>query len=140
MWSKVSVFWNNDWTVKSTWALNFQGKIWIIIGMVVIDEKPTKKPFHPLYDEYILCLSVCLFVSNKCQNGWTDQDPNFVGPHVLPHVTPGKVYVWLNFQKFASNKIGFLVTLKIHEIFYKIREIFLFCFTMYKWNWRWARR
>ena len=21
---------------------------------------------------YILCLSVCPFVSNKCQNGWTD--------------------------------------------------------------------
>ena len=41
-----------------------------------------------------------------------------------PYVTPGKVYVGLNFHK-ASNKIWFFIILKIHEICYKIRE-FLF--------------
>ena len=82
--------------------------------------------FHDLnllYDEYILCLSVCLFVSNKSQNGWTDRAQIFVGPYV----TPRKVYVWLNFQKFAHNKIRFLIILKIHEIFDKISD-FLFLF------------
>ena len=71
-------------------------------------------------DKYILCLSVCLFVSNKRQNGWTDRAWIFMGPYV----TPGKVYVGLNFHK-ASNKIWFFIILKIHEICYKIRE-FLF--------------
>ena len=33
---------------------------------------------------------VCLFVSNKRQNGWTDQAQIFVGHHV----TTGKGYEW----------------------------------------------
>ena len=46
---------------------------------------------------YILLVwvSVCLFVSNKRKNGWTDRIQNWCGLHV----TPGKVYGWSNFQK-----------------------------------------
>ena len=43
-----------------------------------------------------------------------------------PGVTPGKVYVWSNFQKFASNKIRFLKILKINELFFiKSAKFFL---------------
>ena len=76
---------------------------------------------------YFATLGVRLFVSNKRQNGRTDQAQFFVGPLV----TPGKMYGRSNFQKFAYNKIRFLKILKIHNFFYKIREIFCFCFTMY---------
>ena len=61
-----------------------------------------------------VCLIVCLFVSNKRQNGWTDRVQNFVEPRV----TPKKFYGWSNFQNFASNTIRFLIILKIHELFF----------------------
>ena len=48
--------------------------------------------------------------------------PKFcVGPHMTP---PGKVYEWSKFQKFVTNKIWFILNLKIHNIFFK-RELFL---------------
>ena len=66
---------------------------------------------------YKLCLSVwvdvCLFISNKRQNGWTNWAHIFCGPHVFP----GMVFGWTNFQKFTSNKILFFLILKIHQIF-----------------------
>ena len=37
---------------------------------------------------YLACLSICLFVSNKRQNGGTDRAQILCGPHM----TPGKVY------------------------------------------------
>ena len=67
-------------------------------------------------------LLVCLFVSNKRQNGWTVRPQFFVGPRV----TPEKVCGWSNFQKFPSNKIRFLKILRIHEIFFIKSAIFLF--------------
>ena len=54
-----------------------------------------------------ICQSVCLFVSNKRQNGWTDRDQI--------SVTPGKVYGWSNFQKFA-----YKIFLIIHEMFVSV--------------------
>ena len=73
---------------------------------------------------------VCLFVFNKRQNGWTDRKL-FVG-----HLgTPGKVYEWSKFQIFVSIKIrsalNFLKFWKSTKYFVNIRELFLFCFTMY---------
>ena len=88
-------------------------------------------------DKYILGLSVCLFVSNKRQNGWTNRAWIFMGPYV----TPGKVYVGLNFQK-ASNKIWFFIIWKSTKFVIKSEN---FCFTMYSkktvnnFNRRWAQ-
>ena len=65
---------------------------------------------------YILCFSVCLFVSNKRQNGWTDRVHFF-----LPQ---GRFMDDRIFKKFASNKIRILKILKIHEFF-------CYCFTVY---------
>ena len=38
-------------------------------------------------------------------------------------MTPGKVYEWLNFQKFASGKIWFLNFENPQNLFYKIRDV-----------------
>ena len=70
----------------------------------------------------------CLFVSHKRLNGWTNRAKIFVGPNM----TPGKVYIWLNFQKFASNKIRFLIILKIHKICYKICAFFVLFYNVFK--------
>ena len=58
------------------------------------------------------CLFVCLYPINVKM-----AEP--IGPKffVGSRVTPGKVYGWSNFQKFASIKIRFLKILKIREIF-----------------------
>ena len=53
---------------------------------------------------YFATLDVRLFVSNKRQNGRTDQAYFFVGPLI----TPGKMYGRSNFQKFSYDKIRFL--------------------------------
>ena len=67
-----------------------------------------------LFGCLLWCLSVCLYPINV-----KTAEP--IGPKffVGHHVTPGKVYGWSNYQKFASIKIRF---------FLKIREIFCFCF------------
>ena len=77
---------------------------------------------HFFYTSIYIYLLVCLFVSNKRQNGWTVRPQFFVGPRV----TPEKVCGWSNFQKFPSNKIRFLKILRIHEIFFIKSAIFLF--------------
>ena len=59
---------------------------------------------------------LCLFVSKKSQNCWTDQAQIFCGINIL---NQKKGYGWSSFQKFATNKILFLNILKIHEIFFK---------------------
>ena len=71
----------------------------------------------------VVCLFVCLYPINV-KTAEPIGPKFFVGHHVIP----GKVYRWLNFQKFASIKIRFLKILKIHEIF------LCFCFTMYTKN------
>ena len=50
----------------------------------------------------LFCLSVCLFVSNKRQNGWTDRF-HFLCDLAWPQI--GKVYEWSKFQIFVSIKI-----------------------------------
>ena len=72
------------------------------------------------------CLSVCLYPRNV-----KTAEP--IGPKffVGSRVTPGKVYGWSNFQKFASIKIRFLNNLKIHDFFLNPRTFFCFRFTMY---------
>ena len=58
--------------------------------------------------------------------------PKFFVGH---HVTPGKVYEWSKFQIFVSIKIrsslNFWKFWKSTKFFVKIRELILFCFTMY---------
>jgi len=49
---------------------------------------------------------------------------------VGPHMTPGKVLGWSNFQKnsLQQNSI-FIKSWKSKKFFYKARELFCFCFT-----------
>ena len=76
-------------------------------------------------------LSVCLYPINvkTAEPIW----PKFFVGH---HVTTGKVYEWSKFQIFVSIKIwsslNFLKFWKSAKFFVKIRELFLFCFTMYR--------
>ena len=71
-------------------------------------------------------LSVCLYPINV-----KTAEP--IGPiFFVGHLgTPGKVYEWLNFQKFAPTKLVSWKFWKSTNFFVKIRELFLFCFTMY---------
>ena len=77
------------------------------------------------------CLFVCLFVSNKRQNGWTDRAQIFCGTsrdsrEGLWIIKSSNICLHQN-----SIVIKFFKILKIREIFCKIRELFLFSFTMY---------
>ena len=67
-----------------------------------------------------VCLSVCLFVCLYPINVKTAEPigPKFFVGHLG---TPGKVYESAKFQIFENPRIFFV----------KIRELFLFCFTMY---------
>ena len=83
-------------------------------------------------------------IGNDCQNVKTAEP---IGPKffVGSRVTPGKVYEWSNFQKFASIKIRFLKILKIHNIFFRKSAKFLFCLQctqiehVHNWNRRWSQ-
>ena len=78
----------------------------------------------------LACLFVCLYPINV-----KTAEP--IGPKffVRHHVTTGKVYKWSKFQIFVSIKIrsslSFWKFWKSTKYFVKIRELFLFCFTMY---------
>ena len=94
--------------------------------------------FYPLLSSILYinlaCLSVCLSVCLYAINVKTAEPigPKFVVGH---HVTTGKVYEWSKFQIFVSIKIrsslDFWKFWKSTNFFVKIRELFLFCFTMY---------
>ena len=61
---------------------------------------------------------VCLFVSNKRKNGWTDQ-----AQIEATHVTPGKNLRWghmscSELQKVVSKILDFCKILKIHDEYY----------------------
>ena len=79
--------------------------------------------FHNLYIN-LDCLSVCLFVSNKRQNGWTDRAQIFYGSSRDPRED-----LWMNFfheireQNLISNKFSETTT-----FFHEICELFLFLF------------
>ena len=70
-----------------------------------------------------VCLSVCFYPINV-KTAEPIGPKFFVGHHVIL----GKVYGWLNFQKFASIKIRFLEILKIHEFFFENPRIFFVCY------------
>ena len=77
--------------------------------------------FQIFFRVYFACLSVCLFVSNKRQNSWTD-------PAQICDPREG----WSNFQKLASNKIWILNILKIHEtLFIKSVKFLVICFVLF---------
>ena len=78
-----------------------------------------------------VCLFVCLFESNKRQNGWTDRAQIFCGTS-----RDNREGLWIiKISNICLHQnsivIKFFKILKIREIFVKIRELFLFCFTMY---------
>ena len=82
--------------------------------------------FHKYFN--INVLLVCLFVSNKHQNGWNDPAQISVGPHK----TSGKVYEWSKLKKFASNKVWFSENFeKPWNFCIKSVKFFSFCFAMY---------
>jgi len=78
----------------------------------------------------LACLSLCLYPINV-----KTAEP--IGPKFfVGHLgTPWKVYEWSKFQIFVSIKIRsplkFLKFWKSTKFFVRIRELFLFCFTMY---------
>ena len=76
-----------------------------------------------------VCLLVCLYPINvkTAEPIW----PKFFEGS---RVTPGKVYGWSNFQKFASIKIRFLKILKIHKVFFENPRNFLFLLCVNKEN------
>ena len=82
----------------------------------------------------LACLSVCLSVCLYPINVKTAEPigPKFFVGHLG---IPGKVYEWSKFQIFVSIKIrsslNFRKFWKSAKFFVKIRELFLFCFTMY---------
>jgi len=71
-------------------------------------------------------LAVCLFVTNKRKNSWTDWARIFVGPHM----TPRKVYGHPEFQNLPPKTFDCHKILRIHEKYDQIRELFCYCFIM----------
>ena len=75
---------------------------------------------------YIYTLLVCLGV---CLHPMNVKKAKPIGPKfcVGLHMSPGKVYRWSKFQKFASNKIRFFIKCWNSTIFFnKIRNFFVF--------------
>ena len=64
-----------------------------------------------------VCLSVCLFVSNKRQNGWTDKAQIFCGTSRDPREGLWMIEILNICLHQNSIFIKFLKILKIHEIF-----------------------
>ena len=86
----------------------------------------------------LACHGVCLFVClSGCLYPINVKTAEPIGPKLfVGHLgTPGKVYEWSKFQIFVSIKIrsslNFWKYWKSTKFFVKIRELFLFCFTMY---------
>ena len=79
----------------------------------------------------LTCLSVCLFVSNIRQNGWTARAQIFCGTS-RDH-REGLWMIKISNICLHQNSIfnKFLKVWKSTKFFVKIRELFLFCFTMY---------
>ena len=57
---------------------------------------------------YVYPFLVCLFGTDTRLNGWTDPTHIFVATQMIP----GKVYEWLELEKFGLEKLRFF---KIHE-------------------------
>ena len=78
-----------------------------------------------------VCMLVCLFVSNKRQNSWTDRAQILCGTLHDPREDLWMVKILK--IKLASNKVRFALDFENpRNIFHKIREFLGFlCFTMY---------
>ena len=87
-------------------------------------------------------LSVCLFVSNKRQNGWTDQAQIFSGISRDP-----REGLWMiKFSKICLHQNSIFENFENLRFFFENPRIFFLLFVnkenphVYKWNKRWARR
>ena len=81
---------------------------------------------------YKFGLSVCLFVSNKRQNGWTDRAQNFCGTSWSPR--EGLWMIKISNICLHQNSI-FIELLKIHEFFCENpRIIFVLFYDIHKEN------
>ena len=69
-------------------------------------------------------LAVCLFVTNKRKNSWTDWARIFVGPHM----TPRKVYGHPEFQNLPPKTFDCHKILRIHEKIWSNPRTFLLLF------------
>ena len=80
--------------------------------------------------ENIVSRYLYIYTLPACQSPINVKTAEPIGPKfcVGAHMTRGKDYEWLKFQKLASNKIRFSLNLKKQELFYQIRELFLFLF------------
>ena len=83
----------------------------------------------------LVCLSVCLFVSNKRQNSWTDKAQILCGTSYFP-----REGLWIiKISKICLHQnsifIKILKTLKIHEIFWwNPRTFFCLFYNVHKEN------
>ena len=83
----------------------------------------------------LACLSVCLFVSNKRQNGWTDRAQFFCGTSRDPREGLWMIKISNICLHQNSIFIKFLKILKIHEIFlWNPRIIFVLFHDVHKEN------
>ena len=90
----------------------------------------------------LVCPSVCLFVSNKRQIGWTDRAQILCGAS-----TPGKIYECKNYKRMSTKFFDFRKILKIHKKMIKTTKKFIFvlskrkCWKIDRWtNKSWNRR
>ena len=96
-----------------------------------------KKKNAKLYKNRQLYISIYKFGLSVCLYPINVKTAEPIGPKffVVHLGTPGKVYEWSKFQIFVSIKIwsslNFWKFWKSTKFFVKIRELFLFCFTMY---------
>ena len=82
-----------------------------------------------------ICLSVCLFVSNKRQNGWTDPAQIICGTSRDPREGLWMIKISNICLHQNSNFVKFLKILKIHEIFCENpRIIFVLFYDVHKEN------
>ena len=91
-----------------------------------------------------VCLSVCLFVSNKRQNGWTDRAQIFCGTSHDPRegfwmIKFSKICLHQNsiFENFENPRICFWKSAKFFFMLFVNKEnpcVFYFEYNFYKWN------
>ena len=82
-----------------------------------------------------VCYVVCLFVSNKRQNGWTDRAQIFCATSRDPREGLWMIKISNICLHQNSNFIKFLKILKIHEIFCQnLRIIFVLFYDVHKEN------
>ena len=115
-------------------------KVFFTLNKSIVLVKLKKNPFvdQHLYIN-LACLSVmvfvCLFVSNKRQNGWTDRAQSFCGTSRSPREGLWMIKISNIYLHQNSIFIKFLKILKIHEIFCENpRIIFVLFYDVHKEN------